>query len=88
MNMRFENREQAGKILAEKLLKFQKFDPIILALPRGGVPIAHEITTALHAPLDIVLVKKIGAPGHDEFAIGAIAEDEKPILNHQIITHV
>lgn len=85
MPNRFENREHAGKLLAEKLLKYQPLDPVILALPRGGVPIAHEIASKLHAPLDVVLVKKIGAPGHEEFAIGAVAEDEKPILNHKII---
>ncbi|RPJ70020.1 MAG: phosphoribosyltransferase, partial [Alphaproteobacteria bacterium] len=85
MTNRFENRDHAAKLLAEKLLKFQKLDPIILALPRGGVPIAHEVATKLHAPLDVVLVKKIGAPGHEEFAIGAVAEDEKPILNQKII---
>lgn len=85
MNSKFENREQAGKFLAEKLIKYKNRDPVILALPRGGVPIAHEIASKLHASLDVVLVKKIGAPGHEEFAIGAVAEDEKPILNQQII---
>lgn len=83
----FDNREHAGKILAEKLLKYQKEEPVILALPRGGLPIGYEIAKKLHAPLDIVLAKKIGAPGHEEFAIGAIAEDEKPILNKEIIAH-
>ena len=82
---RFDNREHAGIILSEKLLKYQSLEPVILALPRGGVPIAHEIATKLHAPMDIVLVKKIGAPGHEEFAVGAVAEDEKPILNHKLI---
>ncbi|MDD4974912.1 MAG: erythromycin esterase family protein [Bacteriovorax sp.] len=85
MTNRFENREQAGKLLAEKLLQYQKLEPVILALPRGGVPIAYEIATKLRAPLDVVFVKKIGAPGHEEFAIGAVAEDEKPILNHKLI---
>lgn len=86
MRNRFENREHAGKILAEKLYKYRGLEPVVLALPRGGVPIAHEIAMKLHAPLDIILVKKIGAPGHEEFAIGAVAEDEKPILNHKIIS--
>lgn len=87
MSTHFENREEAGKILAEKLLEFKNLDPIILALPRGGVPIAYEIALKLHASLDVVLVKKIGVPGHEEFAIGAIAEDEKPILNEEVISH-
>ena len=82
----FKNRIEAGNILADKLLSFQNLDPVVLALPRGAVPMAYEIAKKLHAPLDVVLVKKIGAPGHEEFAIGAIAEDEKPILNHQIIS--
>ena len=85
MTKQFDNRVHAGKLLAEKLLKYQKLDPVILALPRGGVPIANEIALKLHAPLDVILVKKIGAPGHEEFAIGAIAEDEKPILNQKVI---
>ena len=85
MNNRFENREMAGKILAERLMKYQSLGPIILALPRGGVPIAFEVAAKLHAPLDVIIVKKIGAPGHEEFAIGAVAEDEIPILNQELI---
>jgi erythromycin esterase-like protein/predicted phosphoribosyltransferase/pimeloyl-ACP methyl ester carboxylesterase len=83
--MRYENREQAGKALAEKLLKYIGHEPVILALPRGGVPIAYEISTQLRAPLDVILTRKIGAPGYEEFAIGAVAEDEKPILNEEWI---
>jgi putative phosphoribosyl transferase len=85
MNNHFANREQAGKLLAAKLIKYQRLNPVILALPRGGIPVAYEISSRLKAPLDVVLVKKIGAPGHEEFAIGAIAEDEKPILNQKVI---
>lgn len=85
MTSHFESREQAGKLLAEKLIQFKNLDPVILALPRGGLPVAHEIASSMNAPLDIVLVKKIGAPGHEEFAIGAMAEDEKPILNINLI---
>ncbi len=83
--MRFKNREHAGQLLAEKLLPYAHLDPIILAMPRGGVPIAYTIATRLKASLDIVLVKKIQAPGSEEFAIGAVAEDEKPILNDAYI---
>jgi erythromycin esterase-like protein/predicted phosphoribosyltransferase/dienelactone hydrolase len=83
--MRYESREQAGKILAEKLLKYIGHEPIVLALPRGGVPVAYEISTQLRAPLDVILTRKIGAPGYEEFAIGAVAEDEKPLLNEEWI---
>lgn len=86
MMSRFENREQAGALLAEKLKQYTDQNPVILALPRGGVPVAHEIALKLKAPLDVVLVKKIGAPGNEEFAIGAVAEDEKPLLNEKLIT--
>ena len=85
MKNRFDNREHAGELLGEDLLKFQKLDPVILALPRGGVPIAQKVATKLHAQLDIVLVKKIGAPGNEEFAIGAVSEDEVPLLNEKLI---
>lgn len=83
---RFENREHAGVLLAELLKPYQNLDPIVLALPRGGVPVAYEIASRIGAPLDVIMVKKIGAPGHEEFAIGAVAEDEKPILNHKVIS--
>ena len=86
MRARFDNREHAGKILAEKCQKFSSLDPIILALPRGGVPIAHQVARLLNSPLDVVFVKKIGAPRNEEFAIGAIAEDGKAILNEEIIS--
>lgn len=87
MKTRFENREHAGKILAEKCQKFAPLDPVILALPRGGVPIAQQIARSLSSHLDVVFVKKIGAPRNEEFAIGAIAEDGKAILNEDIISN-
>ncbi|MGZ3808614.1 MAG: erythromycin esterase family protein, partial [Bacteriovorax sp.] len=83
---RFKDRQMAGELLAERLESFSHLDPIILALPRGGVPVAHEIAKRLKASLDIVLVKKIQAPDNDEFAIGAVAEDENPILNEAYIS--
>jgi putative phosphoribosyl transferase len=86
MRTRFDNREHAGKILAEKCQKFVPLDPVILALPRGGVPIAHQIALALHSSIDVIFVKKIGAPRNEEFAIGAIAEDGKAILNDELIS--
>ncbi len=83
--MKFENRKQAGALLAEKLAGYASINPVVLALPRGGVPLAHEIAEKLKAPMDVCLVKKIPAPGHEEFAIGAVAEDERPDLNESFI---
>lgn len=84
--MKFQNREHAGALLADKLAGYAHYEPVVLALPRGGVPIAHIIADKLNAELDVCLVKKIGAPGSEEFAIGAVAEDEQPQLNEQYIT--
>jgi predicted phosphoribosyltransferase len=70
----FENRREAGILLARKLSNYAgRTDTIVLALPRGGVPVAYEIATALNLPLDVLVVRKLGAPGHEEFALGAIA---------------
>ena len=69
----FLDRQEAGRKLAEKLKPYQSENPIILALPRGGVPIGYEIAQALRAPLDVFMVRKIGYPWNPEFAIGAIA---------------
>ena len=70
----FADRRDAGRKLAEGLERFRADDPVILALPRGGVPVGYEIATALEAPLDILLVRKLGAPFQPEYGIGAIAE--------------
>jgi putative phosphoribosyl transferase len=79
---KFLNREDAGRTLARELAGYaHRDDVIVLALPRGGVPVAAEIATALHAPLDIFLVRKLGFPGHEEFAIGAIASGGVRVLN-------
>jgi predicted phosphoribosyltransferase len=72
--MRFRNRRDAGRLLAERLTAEALHDPVVLALPRGGVPVAFEVARALHAPLDVLVVRKVGAPHHREFGIGAIAE--------------
>lgn len=71
----FVSRRQAGTQLASRLKKIKMKDPIVLALPRGGVPVGFEISKALKAPLDVVIVRKIGAPLHPEFGIGAVTED-------------
>ena len=70
----FGDRRDAGRKLASALADFRKENPIVLALPRGGVPVAYEVAKALEMPLDIVLVRKIGAPNQPEYGIGAIAE--------------
>jgi putative phosphoribosyl transferase len=70
----FANRTEAGRLLARELLARKLVDPVVLALPRGGVPVAAEVAVALHAPLDLLLVRKIGAPAHRELAVAAIAE--------------
>lgn len=75
---RFANRADAGRQLAERLRGMELSDPVIFALPRGGVPVAAEIAAALEAPLDLLLVRKIGAPGNPELAVGAIVEGDPP----------
>ena len=86
--MRFVARADAGRRLAHALLSYRDRDPVVLALPRGGLPVAAEIATALAAPLDVVLVRKIGAPGQPELAMGALVEGEPPTVarNEAIIS--
>jgi predicted phosphoribosyltransferase len=72
--MRFRDRRDAGLQLAARLQEDAPHDPIVLALPRGGVPVASEIARTIGAPLDVLVVRKVGAPQHQEFGIGAIAE--------------
>lgn len=74
----FANRSEAGKQLAAVLQDMNLADPVILALPRGGVPLGYEVAKALGAPLDILLVRKIGAPGHEEYGIGALVDGASP----------
>lgn len=83
---RYLNREDAGKILAHKLNAYTKNpETLVLALPRGGVPVAYEIAKTLHAPLDVFIVRKLGVPGHEELAMGAIAMGGTTVLNDNII---
>lgn len=74
----FEDRTEAGRLLAGRLLQLKQDRPVVLALPRGGVPVGHEIARALGAPLDLVLVRKIGVPFQPELALGAVAEGVQP----------
>lgn len=78
--MKFENRTDAGRRLGSKLAGMPLTDPVVFALPRGGVPVATQIAHRLHAPLDLILVRKIGAPGNPELALGAIAEGSDQIV--------
>jgi len=83
---KFIDRHQAGNILATQLKAYaNRPDIIILGLPRGGVPVAYEVARALNAPLDVFMVRKLGVPGHDELAMGAIATGGTCIFNHAII---
>ena len=84
--MIFENRRHAGRVLAERLLDFaRRPDAVVLALPRGGVPVAFEVAESLEAPLDVFVVRKLGVPGHEEFAMGAIASGGVRVLAPDVI---
>ncbi|MDO8498557.1 MAG: phosphoribosyltransferase [bacterium] len=80
-NMVFENRQEAGKRLGSELLKYRGENPYVLAMPRGGVPIGFEVAEILQAPLDVLVVRKIGLSGNREFGIGAIAEGGVKVLD-------
>jgi putative phosphoribosyl transferase len=83
---RFRDRFEAGRLLASRLLKYAgRPDVLVLALPRGGVPVAYEVARALHAPLDVFLVRKLGVPGHEELAMGAIASGGVRVLNEEVV---
>jgi putative phosphoribosyl transferase len=74
----FANRQEAGRDLAVAVEALGLSDPVVLALPRGGVPVGYEVAKALQAPLDILFVRKIGAPGHEEYGIGALVDGASP----------
>jgi predicted phosphoribosyltransferase len=83
---RFRNRTDAGRQLAEKLASYaNRPDVLVLALPRGGVPVGGEVARALGAPLDVFLVRKLGVPGYEELAMGAVATGEVRVLNDEIV---
>lgn len=84
----FENRADAGRRLARILARYADRAPVIVALPRGGVPVGYEIAHALHAPLDIMVVRKIGAPGEHELGIGALVDGDHPetVLNEELLS--
>src|ERR687891_22836 len=85
-NMIYRDRTEAGKKLAEHLKEYaNRQDVLVLALPRGGVPVAFEVANALNAPLDVFLVRKLGVPGHEELAMGAIATGGVRVLNQRVL---
>ena len=87
--MIYRDRIDAGKQLAARLADYaDRDDVLILALPRGGVPVAYEVSKALRAPLDIFLVRKLGVPGHEELAMGAIATGGVRVLNEDVVDYL
>ena len=82
----YQNRLEAGRYLATLLQQYaNRPDVIVLALPRGGVPVGYEVAKALHAPLDVFIVRKLGVPGHEELAMGAIATGGTIVLNNEVV---
>jgi putative phosphoribosyl transferase len=85
----YRNRSEAGRHLAVQLAKYaNRDDVLVLALPRGGVPVGFEVARALHAPLDIFLVRKLGVPGHEELAMGAISTGGVRVLNEDTVDYL
>jgi predicted phosphoribosyltransferase len=84
---RYDNRKEAGRLLAEAVAEYRFADPVVLGLPRGGVVVAAEVAAKLGAPLDIVLVRKLGAPQQPELAIGAVIDGAEPatVLNDDVV---
>ena len=89
MTMLFHDRAAGGRRLAERLERYAG-DPNlrVLALPRGGVPVGYEVATALGAPMDVAIVRKLGAPGHEELAMGAVAWNGVRVLNDEVVRHL
>ena len=87
--LKFGDRRDGGRRLAEHLGRYaQRSDVVVLGLPRGGVPVAAEVSSALAAPLDVFLVRKLGVPGHEELAMGAIASGGVRVLNEDVVRAV
>src|SRR5437660_8018668 len=87
--MIYRDRSEAGRRLAAQLRNYaNRSDVLVLALPRGGVPVAYEVAKALRAPLDIFLVRKLGVPGHEELAMGAISTGGVRVLNDDVVNYL
>src|SRR5215216_4307778 len=83
---RFRNRSEAGRLLGERLSAYAgRDDVVVLALPRGGVPVGYEVARGLAAPLDVFVVRKLGVPGHEELALGAVASGGVRVLNDDVV---
>ncbi|MBQ0822830.1 phosphoribosyltransferase [Microvirga sp. HBU67558] len=89
-DLSFRNRADGGRQLVPRLMPYAAQHPVVLALPRGGVPVAFEVAKALRAPLDLIFVRKIGAPGHAEFGLGAVVDGAHPqvVLNEDALGRV
>jgi len=82
----FKDRVEAGQLLAGELRRYRdREDVIVLGLPRGGVPVAYEVARFLHAPLDVIVVRKLGVPGHEELAMGALASGGVRVMNDSVV---
>lgn len=86
-NVTFKNRKDAGRRLAARLMPLKAENPVVLALPRGGVPVGYEVAIALEAPLDVIVVRKLGAPDQPELGIGAVVDGDHPqsVLNEEVM---
>lgn len=84
----FEDRRDAGRRLATELQRVTLNDPVILGLPRGGIPVAYEVAAALRAPLDVMVVRKLGAPFQPELAVGAIASGNVRVINEDLVASI
>src|ERR671915_1771115 len=84
-DLSFRDRADAGRQLVPRLMPYADQNPVVLALPRGGVPVAFEVAKALRAPLDLFVVRKLGVPGHEEYAMGAIATGGVRVLHHDVV---
>ena len=87
-SLQFRDRLEAGRLLGEELTRRRLQDALVLGLPRGGVPIAAEVARAIHAPLDVFIVRKLGVPGHEELAMGAIASGGVRVMNQDVLRHI
>ncbi len=87
--MIFRDRKEGGEVLASLLRRYaNRGDVVVLALPRGGVPVGYELARSLDAPLDVFVVRKLGTPGHEELAMGALASGNVRVLNHEVLSEL
>ena len=82
----FDDRDQAGRVLGERLARIPCPDPVVLALPRGGVPVGYRVALAMGAPLDVIVVRKLGVPFQSELAMGAIGEDGVQVMDEAVVS--